>query len=178
MQRRRQYVLTLGIRLCVPLLMVTSIGWRTSWARATSFSSRLVLCSCCFASWDAWSTLILEAARSVKLLRTGPCSVYATHSSLHLRRYRRRRHAVRQHRQRPLFRSGIAADLLLCRAPGRAPSCATFPDALPRTLPEFHASGRGHRCGKMPMSFSSSRTLCAGPFLMPVMFPAGVCLAT
>ena len=76
MQRRRKYVLTLGIGLCVPLLMVTASSWRTSWAHAYELFEQigLVLILLCILG-RTWCTLYIGGCKKRELVRKGPYSV-------------------------------------------------------------------------------------------------------
>ena len=75
LQRRRKYLLRLGIGLCVLLLLVTASSWRT-WPQVHEFFERmgLVLILVCILG-RTWCTLYIGGLKKRELVRKGPYSV-------------------------------------------------------------------------------------------------------
>jgi protein-S-isoprenylcysteine O-methyltransferase Ste14 len=75
LQRRSKYVLTLGIGLCVLLLMVTASSWRT-WPRVHELFEQggLLLILLCILG-RTWCTLYIGGLKKRELVRKGPYSV-------------------------------------------------------------------------------------------------------
>jgi protein-S-isoprenylcysteine O-methyltransferase Ste14 len=75
LQRRRKYVLTLGIGACVVLLMVTASSWRT-WPRVHELFEQggLLLILLCILG-RTWCTLYIGGLKKRELVRKGPYSV-------------------------------------------------------------------------------------------------------
>jgi protein-S-isoprenylcysteine O-methyltransferase Ste14 len=75
LQRRRKYVLTLGIGLCVLLPTVTASSWRT-WPRVHELFEQggLLLILLCILG-RTWCTLYIGGLKKRELVRKGPYSV-------------------------------------------------------------------------------------------------------